>query len=511
MKKLLFLSTLIIIFCGGCRKFLNVDPLDSLSGNNFWKTRQDAETYTREVYRLFREGVAIRTGMILLGDLRCAPVAHAAYPDRGDFDLLANNDIRKLVNTPRIQGDINTYWQVHGAWDVISDWTPIYKVVQAANILYEKAPDVAEADKSISQELVKRYQAEAVFLRCVSYFFMIRLFGDVPYYTNAYNDAPLPRTDAAEVAKACIAELEAHKKDLPWTYEDPANRAIRAMRGSAIALEMNLNMWLAGIDEANKTAYYEETDRLGDELASGNTYKLLPIENIAQVFAGRSEEGLFEVPQNVNYGDVLGNIRRTFTGAVLHYPYIQLNQNSTKSELTYTNGYLKKLYPEETSDLRKTSWFDDKIYNEDGSMQCFKFFNLALGENNTTASLSNYFIIFRYAGALLLQAEALANLQEDSPKAKELLNRVRARASAEPYPAVNDENLPDAIFYERSKELMGEGHYYYDLVRSKKIYNPDYCYHPISYGNFVQGAWLWPISEKALINNPYMTLNNYWR
>ncbi|MBZ4188305.1 RagB/SusD family nutrient uptake outer membrane protein [Niabella beijingensis] len=511
MKQRFLITILVIAMFSGCKKFLNVDPLDSLSGNNFWKTRQDAETYTREVYRLFREGVAIRTGMILVGDLRCAPVAYGAYPPRGDFNLLSSNSIRTLVNTPRIQGDINTYWQVHGAWDVISDWTPIYKVVQAANVLYEKAPDVAEADQSMSAELIRKYQAEAVFMRCLSYFFMIRLFGDVPYYTNAYNDVPLPRTKDVEVAKACIAELEAHRNDLPWTYEDPANRAVRAMRGSAIALEMDLNMWLAGIDEANKKMYYEETDRLGDELTASNAYKLLPMENIAQVFAGRSEEGLFEVPQNVNYGDVLGNIRRTFTGAVLHYPYIQLNQNSTKSELTYTDGYLKKLYPEEANDLRKKYWFDNNIYNEDGTMQCFKFFNLALGENNTTASLSNYFIIFRYAGALLLQAEALANLEEGSQKAEALLNQVRTRAGADLYSAGTDKNLPDAIFYERSKELMGEGHYYYDLVRSRKIYNPDYCYRPISYGNFVQGAWLWPISEKALVNNPHMTLNNYWR
>ncbi len=516
MKKIFIIAAVFFIALGsGCKKFLNVDSLDSLSGNNFWKTRQDMESFTREVYRLFREGVAIRSGLIMVGDLRCMPVGPGAYPPRGDFSLLANNQIKTLVTTKREQNNVDTYWQLHGAWDYIGDWSPIYKVVQSANILFDKAPSVKASDASITDAMVKRYQAEAVFMRCVSYFFMIRLFGDVPYYTDAYNDAPLPRTRDVEVAKACLAELEAYKEYLPWTPDDPANRAVRAMRGSALALEMYFNMWLAGIDPTNAKSYYEETDRLGDELRSSGAYRLLPLSDIALVFAGRSEEGLFEVPQNVNYGDVLGNIRRTFTGAVLHYPYIQLNENSSKSELTYTNGYLKKLYPDDVTDGRKTKWFDKNIYNEDGTMQCFKFFNLALGENNTTASLSNYFIIFRYAGTLLLQAEALANLDKGSSKAKTLLNEVRTRAGADAFIGGNagadvENELGDAIFWEERRELIGEGHAYYDMVRTRKVYDPKYCDRPILYGNFVRGAWTWPINAKALVNNPYMTLNTYW-
>ncbi|WP_300598573.1 RagB/SusD family nutrient uptake outer membrane protein [Niabella sp.] len=514
-KSILIVIVFFITLCSGCKKFLNVDSLDSLSGNNFWKTRQDMESFTREVYRLFREGVAIRSGLIMVGDLRCMPVGAGAYPPRGDFSLLSANQIRTLVTTKREQNNVDTYWQLHGAWDYIGDWSPIYKVIQSANILFDKAPSVKESDASITDAMVKKYQAEAVFMRCVSYFFLIRLFGDVPYYTNAYNDAALPRTKDVTVAKACIAELEAYKTYLPWTPDDPADRAVRAMRGSALALQMYFNMWLAGIDPENAKSYYQETDRLGDELTAGGAYRLLNLSEIALVFAGRSEEGLFEVPQNVNYGDVLGNIRRTFTGAVLHYPYIQLNQNSTKSELTYKDGYLKKLFPADVTDGRKTAWFDNNIYNEDGSMQCFKFFNLALGENNTTASLSNYFIIFRYAGALLLQAEALANLEKNSAKAMDLLNQVRRRAGADAYTGAStggddQSGLTDAIFWEERRELIGEGHAYYDMVRTRKVYDPKYCDRPILYSNFVRGAWTWPISSNALTNNPYMTLNTYW-
>src|SRR5690606_14094322 len=176
----------------------------------------------------------------------------------------------------------------------------------SANILHEKVPAIAENDPSISPATVKRYQAEAVFKRSLTYFFLIRLYGDVPYYTNAYNQDPLPRMNHVQVAKNCLAELEAVKDDLPWTYEDPADRSVRAMRGSALALLMHLNMWCAGFDEGNKRLYYEAVDKLGDELRlvgmeQQGAYALLPIEETASIFNGRSKEGLFEIPTNPNY------------------------------------------------------------------------------------------------------------------------------------------------------------------------------------------------------------------
>ncbi len=58
---------------------------------------------------------------------------------------------------------------------------------------------------------------------------------------------------------------------------------------------------------------------------------------------------------------------------------------------------------------------------------------------------------------------------------------------------------------------MGEGHYYYDMVRTGRIYNPKFNYtNSMSYGQFLQGAWTWPINKKAQTNNPLIQLNNYW-
>ena len=59
---------------------------------------------------------------------------------------------------------------------------------------------------------------------------------------------------------------------------------------------------------------------------------------------------------------------------------------------------------------------------------------------------------------------------------------------------------------------MGEGHYWYDVVRTRRIIDPEYKFgYHCSVQQYKDGAWTWPIAESARVNNPGITLNNYWR
>jgi len=365
---------LLPLLLAGCDKFLNVAPKDSLSGNNFWRDAADAETFTLEVYRLFRQGIGIERPTVLAGDVRNAPVVgRTGNPNRVDLNQMARGMVGTVVRTRRIDDggtqQANTFWVTHVLWNRMDDWNPHYKVIQSANILYDRAPQIAENDPSIPPAVVKRYQAEAVFMRCMTYFILLRLYGDVPYYTEAYHQRPLPRTPHVQVARNCIADLEEHYRDLPWTHGDPADRSVRAMRGAALALMMHLNMWCAGFDESNKRLYYEAVDRLGDELRlegmeQRGAYALLPIGETASIFNGRSREGLFEIPTNPNYQSNTGtgreqieSFRRHFVGHVLHAPYFSLNAASAESELWYQTAYMETIYPLGETDRRIEEWF----------------------------------------------------------------------------------------------------------------------------------------------------------
>lgn len=498
-----FIYTIIVLIASGitlpsCKKFLNVTPIDDLSGNVFWQSKKDVEAFTAGIYNQFRENTLSSAYFPTTGDLRCSP-AVPATEGRNYISQIVTNDLRSLLASDGYFSDIFNY-------KGLTRWKDWYKMVQSSNILYEqvnKVPGLSEADK-------KQYRAEAVFLRNLAYLFLVRQFGDVPYYTNAYNQVPLPRMSMVKVLNNCIADLSAAKNDLPWTYDDPSLVAIRAMRGGAIAILMHMNMWAAGFDEPNKLKYYTEVDKLGEEIMSTNSYGLLPLTRTKEIFKGRTKESLFEVLRSLNYGEYsVGNyLYNTFTDMVLHYPHKPV-KDITKSYIYYDEKFIKLLYPTNVSDKRTQIWFDpNTLYKTDGSWELLKFANIFAAEGEDVLP-DDDLIVFRLPDAILLRAEAQAELGNDDG-ARALLNIVRARAEADPNTDAG-QDLKDAIFYERCRELMGEGVYYYDLVRTKKVLNKDYCFHPISVEAFKAGAWAWPIDVSAMNNNPYMTLNSYWR
>lgn len=515
MKNIFFItvSAVLLFSSAGCKKFLSLDPPNDLSGNNFWQSKDDAEQFTNGLYELFREavfrpdmtappGVGEFPFFTYSGDLRGAPFQPSSFVSwRNYFFQLAFNDIRGLETPGDQQGNFYGYFN-HVRF---TQWDRFYKVISGANILMLKLDDIeglSDADKA-------KYKGEAAFLRNLCYFFMVRLWGDVPYYTEAYHTEALPRMNMVEVLKKCSADLLTYKDGLPWTYDDPALVAVRAMRGSALALNMQINMWLAAFDEANAKDYYEAVDKSGTELytQNGGAYMLLPLEQTRVIFKGRTKEGLFEIPQNVNYGESFGY--SAYSDNVLRAPYKNFQIKS--SYIFYDPKFMHELYPDGEPDKRKNLWFEtSSMFKTDGTFLMLKFANVFANETAEDANPDDNQTIFRLAGLYLLHAEALADLG-DEERAKTMANLVRNRAGAAPITS-SGKDLKDDIFFERCRELMGEGQYWYDVVRTKRIINNDYKYgYHCTVQQFKDGAWTWPINESARINNPYVVLNEYWR
>lgn len=509
MKKirisLFIICALMLAACG--KGFLNVSPSDNLSGNNYWKSEADVDKFIVGIYKTFRlttmgtpDGGEANHRMFFpaTGDLRCAPTIRTSQSSGSGRDYLSslrNNNMNDLIS-----GNYPFF-----GFTAIPKWNDFYKMVQAANIVYYEMDNMEPG--LISPASIDRYKAEAVFLRNIAYFFMVRLYGDIPYYTTAYHSEAIGRTNMLKVLESCIADTKLHYKNLPWSYEDPSIVGNRAMRGAAITLMMHMNMWMAGFTTGDKNVYYQEVVTLGEEIMkeNGNNYELLPLERTKEIFKGRTKEGLFEIVQNLNYGETF-SLSSPYADYFLRYP----NKNIAiqRSYLAYESKFMEELYPIGVQDKRKTVWYDEHIYSTTGMMQILKFLNV-FNEEGEDYNPDDNQIVFRYVDPILLKAEALAELGREA-EARETVNIVRLRAEATPAVAESGDDLKDFIWWERVRELIGEGHFFYDLVRTKKILNSDYTKAPISVDAFNRGAWTWPIDRSALTNNPYMTLNNYW-
>ncbi|WP_276482899.1 RagB/SusD family nutrient uptake outer membrane protein [Paraflavitalea pollutisoli] len=519
MKKTLIysLTILTLLTTGtGCKKFLALDPLSNLSGNNFWKTEADVDNYTNGLFELYR-AATFRSNMkaeggtdefplfAFSGDMRFAPVYEPSNSpwSRTYIQFLRTNNLNPIV-----RGTYN--WTGGNNWANIfttsrfMNWDRLFKVVAGANVL------VAEVDEvtALTPEKKARYKAEGVFMRNMAYFTMVRLYGDVPYYTNAYNATALPRLPMVEVLNKCVADMAAYEQDLPWSYDDAARRAVRGMRGGALALLMHMKMWLASFDGGNATNHYTDAIKYGEELIKENkgAYELIPYTNrgFRAVFRGRSKEGLFEMPQNSNYGESFG--WSFFSDHITRY---RINATETRNTyLYYAQAYLDEIYPPGQPDIRRSEWYED-IYSTTGRFWLTKYSNIFQTENNSSY-VDDSQIVFRLGESYLLLAEAYANASRTA-EAIEALNVIRRRAAALEYTGQGGDDLKKAIWYERCKELIGEGHFSYDMIRTKNVLDPKLSFgNSISVEDYKNGAWTWPLSNAVRANNPTIILNNYW-
>lgn len=533
MKKIII--CLLIVFGTlqfGCKKFLNITPIDSLTGNNFYQTVEDIESNIIDMYgTLFQKYTNTNTAGAT-GEFRSGEVIPAEHGNSWRFNIAALGGHNRRAPNPRgSQGRMSipasTVFNDRTLNDVMFDnfsniddyefyrltnWNDYYRVIQSANLLISK---LEEGIPALSSDQTKRYIAEGKFIRNYCYFTLVRLYGNVVYYTNAYQKDALPRENMVTVIRKCIDDLKAVKDNVPWNLSDPTQKGVRASRGSIVGLLMNMNMWNAGFDPANKQAYYNETIVLGREITGSNAFQLLPLSEWNTVSRGRSEESLFELFSTLNYGSN-GAIRYApFGETFIHFPYRLPEYDFRFSAAIFTEEYMRKLYPVE-SEPRLLAWFDAPYDNNTETFQMKKFAGntpIDSSDPNNPANPDNSYLIIRYADAILLLAEALAEVDEASTEAIAMLNKVRERAGADSYPngaAMDNDGLRDAIFWERAKELMGEGTHYFDLVRTRRVLNRKYTDNPLTPDKFNRGAWAWPINSSALINNRFMELNNYW-
>ena len=114
---------------------------------------------------------------------------------------------------------------------------------------------------------------------------------------------------------------------------------------------------------------------------------------------------------------------------------------------TYGQGY------------KHTGFFNRKYIARQG--------DLNIGDQNLT-NPNNYRAI-RYADVLLMAAEAF-NRSGNDTKGREYLNLVRRRAFGDTNHDISASGpaLTDFIWAERKLELIGEGHRFFDLVRTNK-------------------------------------------
>ena len=347
-------------------------------------------------------------------------------------------------------------------------WQYMYEGINRANYMVENK------DKMDFTRKAELY-GEVHFLRAFFYFELTKIFGDVPLFTNsrltAGDSGTLSRSPQSEVYALIESDLQAAISALPLSKSTNG----RATSLTAHALLGKVYLFQDKFDEAagilepliglySLPADPQSTFLKGGENGPESVYEI-------QHSKGSNWWDWGYVPQGTegNFGVIHHGIRG-YSGPLYSSGW-SFNVPTQDLVDAYSAGDKRKdvsildieawaasTGAKYTTGYEHTGYFNNKYIPRAGESQAQQELNY---ETN--------FRYIRYADVLLMAAEAnnRATASNDT-KAQNYLNQVRARAYGNNSNASSStgSTLTQEIWDERRLELAGEGHRFYDLVRT---------------------------------------------
>ena len=402
IKTLLYCQTLtalaMILLVSGCDSFVEVDlPSSQLTQVTVFEESATANAAMTDIYAKLRD-----TGL-LTGYGSGMHAALGAYADELDYYGVTIGGTQFFYN--------NTLLPNNG--EVSNWWNTSYNQIYAANAAYEGV----NASAQLSQDVKDQLMGEALFVRAMVHFYLVNLYGDVPYITttNYEQNEVVSRMPTAEVYARIIADLEMAQTLLPTNYI--GGTRVRPNRFVATALLARVYLYHVDFAAASNaaSAVINET----------GTYSL--DANFSTAFLKDSPSTLWQLVPQVEGRNTDEGATYIFTAGPP--PFVAL-----RNELV--NSF-------EVGDLRSANWIN-AVTN--GSVTWYHAFKYK--EQTFTGTTTEYSIVLRLSEQYLIRAEARAK-QGFLTGAKDDLDIIRNLAGLPNTTAVSQQDILTAILQER--------------------------------------------------------------
>ncbi len=460
------LAASMFLLLASCKKSLDLDieNPNRIDESNFWKTEKDAVEGVNAVYgNFYRNGSPYSRWLPFYMDIRS---------DDG-YSTSGWNELRSVgaLNITQYSFEVNydTWWH---------HWRGVYR----ANQVLANVPAIA-----MDETLKTRLLGEAKFLRALYYYNLISIWGNIPLVLQPSTPADKPSQATQEAVWTQIEkDLTEAAEALPLSYT--GEELGRATRGAAYGYlgraHMQQKEWQQAV-----TAF--------TWLISGpGTAEYALVQNYGDNFKHTTEnnrESVFEVqfkmrPENGGDDGPTSNVGTSrapffappghgFNDANMHRWVVhEFLQETTASGARDPRLDVTALY--DSTDVRGPAFtlvygstFNSKNYDDNTKVRVWyrKYLDdyFRINEFEVFNSPIN-FRALRFADVLLMQAEALNNLNRTA-EAYPLVDRVRERAGLRKL-SVARPGLSVAAFqlqleHERVMELTGESVRWNDLAR----------------------------------------------
>jgi len=461
--KFLVFGLLLLTMVLSCSKdYLEVEPKGTLLEDNYYKNENEAYSGLVAVYdQLGKESRGFENMVTMM--------------NAGSDDHYAGG------GGPTDGAGIHAFsnYTISPATIPASFWNDYYQGVFRANVLLSKLPDIPMDDTKKA-----RFAAEAKALRGYFYFQLVRMFGNIPLITEPllaseiYN---VEQTTPEAVYTQIEQDLMEAKAVLPNTI-DIATEGGRLSKGAVQALLGKVYLYdgknaqaAAELAEVNGTPGetskygYRLLDNFADLWKFGNIFNTESILEVSHTNQSNADWGFWGA------GDDEGNTINIMVGPRSY----TRPEGSTAPD--YAAGWSFNIFTQKFYDVIKTDPRLDATVANLGALREAGEIDYLDGDQDTGYYLKKFMphnsdattgggakelnyqqhvYIIRLADTYLLEAEALGG---SGARAQALLDAVRGRVGLAPVPV-----SLDAIMKERRLELAGEGHRWFDLVRTGK-------------------------------------------
>ena len=444
--KYIIIAFTILVSCGD--DFVDVASQDENS-EEFFNSEADYQKALIAAY----DGLQSTYVNVMLGEIASD---NTLCGGESATDVIGFQEIDDMIHTPN-NANLRDIW----------NW--MYGAVNRANFIleFQNKTDFPNKNNVIGQ---------ARFLRAYYNFELVKWFGDIPMLIDKriqFGDQfSIDRTPKAQVYELIQQDLIYAVANLPYVQSETG----RVTKGAAQALLGKAYLFQNKFDEAATVL---------QDLINNGPYDL--VTDYSTIFENDNEnniESVFEVQYTDKEGAGFGCLQcsegnvavgfngiRNYTGPVFESGFsfnvpvqeavdafedgdsrkdvaiLDIDAWASANNATFSTGY------------EHTGYYNRKYIARQG--------DLNTGDANLT-NPNNYRAI-RFADVLLMAAEAFnKKTSPDDSTARTYLNRVRRRAFGDLLHDVTTSgaNLTNDIYKERRVELVGEGHRFFDLVRT---------------------------------------------
>lgn len=445
------IGLLICLFLmSGCEDFLETDdPTGQISHENVFEDETTATAAVTTMYAKLRDEVLVTGNTGGMGALM------GLYADELDYYGVPGQPLETFYIHQIIASDVL----------VSRIWNSSYNLVYMANAAIEGL----EASQTLPEEIKSQLLGEVLFIRAMTHFYLVNLFGDVPYITTTDYEVnrQVSRMQENLVYDNILIDLADAKALLGDTYV--SGERIRANKHVVSALLARVYLYLG---------QWENAENESSLLINNTSLYNLPM-NIEDEFLKTSHSAILQLKTKME--GLSTTEAMTFVFASAPPPFAALNVNLVEEM--------------ETGDLRRLHWVGEVT---DGTNTWYYTHKYKQGTS------LQYSVVFRLSEQYLIRAEARAR-QNNITGAQQDINMIRQRAGLQDTSASTTEELLLAILDERRFELFTEhGHRWFDIRRfgvAGEVLSP------------IKPGWqstdiLLPIPESELLMNPNLNPQN---